>query len=76
MVSECDDDVVVSSGATRSGLSLSPGGTYYATVRGCNVIGLCSEAMSNGITVDVTPPIAGWISDGLGGADYQYQSSR
>lgn len=59
-----------------SGLLLSPAVTYYITVRGCNVIGLCSEAVSNGITVDVTPPITGWIKDGLRGADLQYQSSR
>ena len=62
--------------ATRTGLSLTPGVTYYVTVRGCNLIGLCSEASSNGITVDVTPPITGWISDGLRGGDQQYQSSR
>lgn len=69
-------DVHFSSVAVRSGLLLSPSVTYYVTVRGCNVIGLCSEAMSNGITVDVTPPITGWIKDGWSGMDQQYQSSR
>ena len=40
------------------------------------MIGQCSESASNGITVDVTPPITGWIHDGLRGDDQQYQSSR
>ena len=62
--------------ARRKGLSLVPGTTYYVTVRGCNLIGQCTEASSNGITVDVTPPTSGWIMDSLRGGDQQYQSSR
>ena len=73
MFSSCD---IVLTVGKRGGVSLSPGVTYYITVRGCNLIGLCSEATSNGITVDVTPPITGWINDGLSGGDQQYQSSR
>lgn len=63
--------------ASRSGLSLARGGTYYVTVKGCNGAGLCSLAYTNGVTVDLTPPIPGLVLDGcVGGVDVQYQASR
>lgn len=68
--------VGVATGATRRGLSLTHGRKYYVTVRGCNSGGLCTEASSNGITVDTTPPIAGRVVDGYTGNDQQYQASR
>lgn len=62
--------------AARNGLTLTNGKKYYITVRGCNSVGLCAEASSNGITVDVTPPIAGQVWDGMSGPDVQFQASR
>ncbi len=63
-------------GATRTGLSLTHGKTYYVTVRGCNSVGLCSQATSNGITVDTTPPIPARVLDGYSGEDLRFQASR
>ncbi|MEI8374410.1 MAG: hypothetical protein WCJ35_16420 [Planctomycetota bacterium] len=42
--------------ATTSGLSLTSGTMYYASVRATNGAGLQSAATSNGVTVDSTPP--------------------
>ena len=68
--------VFSSTDATRSGLSLSHGGTYYVTVHACNSLDMCSHAISNGVTVDATPPINRLVYDGMvGGADLQYQPS-
>ena len=47
------------------------------TVKGCNGAGLCSLAYTNGVTVDLTPPVPGLVLDGcVGGVDVQYQASR
>lgn len=61
--------------STREGLSLKDGGTYYATVRACNLAGLCVTVTSNGATVDGSPPIPGTVLDGLEGANIQFQAS-
>lgn len=61
--------------STREGLSLKDGGMYYATVRVCNIAGLCVTVTSNGAIVDGSPPIPGTVLDGLEGADIQFQAS-
>ncbi|XP_070573776.1 uncharacterized protein [Ptychodera flava] len=50
-----------------TGLNLQGGLTYYATVRATDYVGLTSEAVSVGITVDVTPPVTSDRSIDLGG---------
>lgn len=63
--------------ASRSGLTLGRGSTYYVTVKGCNGAGLCTQVSTNGITVDLSPPIPGRVLDGcITGVDVQYQASR
>ena len=61
--------------ASRPDLAVSAGVTYYVRVRACNSLGLCSQASSNGATLDATPPTPGQVRDGLMGADQQYQPS-
>ena len=61
--------------ATREGLSLKDGGTYYATVRVCNLAGLCITVTSNGAIIDESPPIPSTVLDGLDGANVQFQPS-
>lgn len=61
--------------STREGLSLKDGVTYYATIRVCNMAGLCTTATSNGATVDGSPPIPGAVMDGVEGANIQFQAS-
>ncbi|XP_070573766.1 uncharacterized protein [Ptychodera flava] len=50
-----------------TGINLQGGLTYYATVRAMDYVGLISEAVSVGITVDVTPPVTSDRSIDLGG---------
>ena len=54
---------------------MKDGGRYYATVRVCNMAGLCVTATSNGATIDESAPIPGSVQDGLEGANVQYQAS-
>lgn len=61
--------------ATREGLSLKDGVMYYATVRACNLAGLCVTVTSNGAIVDGSPPIPGMVLDGLEGTNVQFQAS-
>lgn len=60
---------------SATGLSLAPGSTFYVTVRGLNDAGLGSVASSDGVTVDVTPPLVGMISDGDQATDIDVQAS-
>lgn len=58
-------------------LSLAHGQWYYVTVRGCSLYSGCSAAHSDGIRVDVTPPITSQLSHGLPSAPLaQFQASR
>lgn len=65
-------------------LTRKDGTKYYVKVSGCNSAGLCSNACSDGITIDTTPPIPPRVLDGYGGKregcnggdDLQYQASR
>eukprot|EP00118_Oscarella_pearsei_P024194 m.301325 g.301325 ORF g.301325 m.301325 type:complete len:2025 (+) comp40809_c0_seq1:153-6227(+) len=57
--------VLVPPGVTSyvfTSIALTPGIKYYVLVQCSNILGLLSTNSSNGITVDVTPPFAGWIT--------------
>lgn len=56
--------------------TLSHGVRYYTTVTACNAIELCTEVTSDGILVDVMPPIAGLVWDGSGDWDISFQGER
>ncbi len=57
-----------------SSLSLSGGTLYYSTVRAWNPSGLSTTSTSDGVMVDTTPPVAGYVNDGTG-TDLGYQAS-
>ena len=61
--------------ATRGGLSLKDGETYYGTIRACNLAGLCITVTSNGAIIDGSPPIPGTVLDGLDSTNVQFQAS-
>ncbi|XP_070570802.1 uncharacterized protein [Ptychodera flava] len=50
------------------GLNLQSGQTYYATVRGTDYVGLTAKTISEGVTVDTTPPLKTDVSFDVGGA--------
>lgn len=56
--------VGLATSATRSGLGLVTGVTYFVTVRATDGAGLSVSASSNGVLVDATPPVAGTVNDG------------
>ena len=56
-----------------SGLSLSHGNMYYTTVVACNLVKLCTARSSDGVLVDLTPPILDSVNDGLFGEDIDTQ---
>lgn len=61
--------------ATRTGLSLTSGLTYFVTVRATNGVGLITTASTNGVTVDKSAPtVTGAPKDGSG-ADINFQTS-
>jgi hypothetical protein len=66
--------VGLSSNATNTGLTLTPGQIYYVTVRATNAAGLFTAVTSDGVTVDNSPPVAGLVNDGTG-ADIDTQLS-
>ena len=49
-----------------SGLSLTHGRTYYSTVRATSHLGVREVSVSNGFTVDLSPPSTGAVLDGEG----------
>ncbi|XP_022107048.1 uncharacterized protein LOC110988105 [Acanthaster planci] len=58
-------------------LNLVPGLTYYVTATACNAADLCTSVTSDGVMVDVSPPVPGKVYDGgPGDGDISYQSSR
>ncbi|HOO55334.1 MAG TPA: FG-GAP-like repeat-containing protein [bacterium] len=60
---------------TNAGITLSVGPVYYVTVKSENSLGLISATkVSDGITVDYTPPTSVEVSDGTG-ADIDYTTS-
>jgi Bacterial Ig-like domain/Calx-beta domain len=63
-------------GASATGLTLVDGNTYFVSVKAVDNAGNESPvAMSDGVTVDSTPPIAGVVNDGPG-TDVDFQPSR
>ena len=55
------------------GLTLQHGDSYYVTVIACNGARMCSAAHSDGVTIDTTPPVMGYVRDGVMGPDMDYQ---
>jgi len=66
--------VGTSTSATANSLALSHGATYYVTVRATNSAGLSATATSDGVRVDTTDPVFGFVNDGSG-ADLSFQTS-
>ncbi|XP_070572151.1 uncharacterized protein [Ptychodera flava] len=62
------DDVGITNLAVVHDLQLQGGRTYYATVRASDFVGLSSDVVSEGVTVDVTPPVKTDKSIDVGGA--------
>jgi len=58
---------------TLTGMLLESGQRYYVTVVGCNKVGMCANASSNGATVDFVPPNSGKIITGFKGPPVFYQ---
>ncbi|KAL9987460.1 hypothetical protein ACROYT_G001773 [Oculina patagonica] len=58
---------------TITGILLQSGQRYFATVVGCNRVGMCVTASSNGAIVDFVPPHAGKVVTGLKGPPVFYQ---
>ena len=58
---------------TLTGLLLESGRKYYATVVGCNGVGMCVNASSNGALVDFVPPHTGDVVTGFRGPPVLYQ---
>lgn len=64
---------IASPNVTITGLFLENGRRYYVTVVGCNRVGMCANASSNGATVDFAPPHTGIVITGLTGPPVLYQ---
>ncbi|EDO42273.1 predicted protein [Nematostella vectensis] len=58
-----------------SGLSLTHGHKYYTRVYAMNKIGLKTLMCSDGVTVDKTPPVPGYLYDGADDQDADYLPS-
>lgn len=54
---------------TAQSLTLSPGQTYFATVRATNSMGITAVISSDGVTVPGTPPADGGTDGGTSGTD-------
>ena len=59
--------------ASLPGIVLRGGQRYFVTVVGCNGVGMCVNASSNGAVVDFVPPHAGKVITGLHGPPLLYQ---
>ncbi|XP_071954211.1 uncharacterized protein [Antedon mediterranea] len=57
-------------------LNLVAGHVYYTTVTACDAADLCTEVISDGILIDNSPPVAGFVFDGSSGSDINFQNSR
>jgi hypothetical protein len=51
---------------TVTGLSMNQGDKYYSNVVAYNQAGLHSTETSDGVVIDITKPLKGYIDDGLG----------
>ncbi|XP_046570853.1 uncharacterized protein LOC124279103 [Haliotis rubra] len=68
------DDLTTTSYTARN-LSLQAATVYFSSVVAYSRAGLVSWAYSDGVRVDVLPPVAGTVSDGQEMHDTDYQSS-
>lgn len=60
-----------------SGLSLKNGETYKILLQSYDMRNKVKQTVcSNVVTIDTTKPSGGWVRDGLGTKDIQYQSSK
>ncbi|KAL9987450.1 hypothetical protein ACROYT_G001763 [Oculina patagonica] len=58
---------------TMTGILLQSGQRYFVTVVGCNRVGMCVNASSDGAIVDFVPPHSGKVLTGLTGPPVLYQ---
>ena len=58
---------------TITGILLESGRRYFVTVIGCNTVGMCINASSDGAIVDFVPPHSGNVFTGLTGPPVLYQ---
>ncbi|XP_062616047.1 uncharacterized protein LOC134277752 [Saccostrea cucullata] len=78
--SRCEDVLVKQCVGVKTELlvdnvHLGVGITYYTTVMACNTANLCSEASSDGVIIDSSPPSLGRVIDGTDLQDIEYQSA-
>ena len=60
-----------------TGLDLRDTERYKVVVRASNIRGQFGlPVCSNPVTIDTSTPTGGWVNDGLGSTDLQYQSSK
>ncbi|XP_076468275.1 uncharacterized protein LOC143299060 [Babylonia areolata] len=77
----CDDvvkdmDVGLSQEVRWSHVPLRHEVRYYTTVTACNALDDCTQVTSDGVMIDVTPPLRGAVWDGMGDEDIGYQAHR
>ncbi|XP_078321865.1 uncharacterized protein LOC111103999 isoform X3 [Crassostrea virginica] len=53
---------------------IGSGLTYFSRVTACNTADLCTSAVSDGVTIDNSPPNVGVVTDGTSSDDIEYQS--
>ena len=61
--------------ASFDNLELVDSYTYYFGVRACSMHQFCSVVYSDGITVDSSPPLVGFVDDGFAPGDARVQAS-
>lgn len=71
-IKECESTGLRPNGS-HYGVSLEHGDFYYVTVVACNGAHRCSAAHSDGVTIDITPPVMNYVRDGVMGPDMDYQ---
>ena len=60
-----------------TGLNMKDTNTYKIVVRASNIRGQSGlHVCSNPVTIDTSTPTDGWVHDGLGSTNVQYQSSK
>jgi hypothetical protein len=58
-----------------SGLSLTSGVRYFVVVRAVDMAGNTVDGCTDGVVIDSSPPLAGTVHDGRGGADVVVQDA-
>ncbi|XP_065840987.1 uncharacterized protein [Oscarella lobularis] len=65
-------DMKLNEAASASNLTLTAFKIYYVTVRAFNKAGLSSVKSSTGILIDISPPIRGYVLDGMRESDIDW----